>query len=286
VALAWRRAQVRDPNTLTLPASSQKALLATDIFGSGIQREKGWIAVDTSTPAVRGFFLLFDSQLTYIDGSELIRDRASQLVFPRISADTSPTQLALVNTSGAPIHTVISLYANGGQQPIGSPTSVDLRAFSGFSGAVTDLASVPSGFQGYAVVNSTDGDGAPAEVLIGLETYRRISDIAVIRALPETAILRNGYFPHLASEGGWSTTLTMVNSSSQAQVVQITADGLQGPTSPVTVQRTIPPFARLEETAESMFNLSGPNLITGYIRFELLRRRWLLFFPITMGEVA
>src|SRR5206468_5615756 len=38
--------------------------------------------------------------------------------------------------------------------------------------------------------------------------------------------------------------------------------------SSVTVERTLPQSARLEERVDQMFNLSGDALIDGYIRFE------------------
>ena len=46
------------------------------------------------------------------------------------------------------------------------------------------------------------------------------------------------------------------------------ADGIARAPSPATVERTILPGARLEESAEQMFNFGGEALITGYIRFE------------------
>src|SRR5206468_4989884 len=54
---------------------------------------------------------------------------------------------------------------------------------------------------------------------------------------------------------------------------RITADGLdqngsaQTPAS-VTVERTLPPYGRLEERADQMFDFSGDTLITGYMHFE------------------
>src|SRR5438876_1165668 len=112
-----------------------------------------------------------------------------------------------------------------------------------------------------------------SESLIGFETYRNRSDIALIRAFPESARLRTGFLAHLASQAGYLTTLTLVNFSNDSQVLRITADGLQVGGSPrtpssVTVERTLAPNARLEERVDQMFTLSGEALIDGYIRFE------------------
>src|SRR5205814_3994052 len=97
-----------------------------------------------------------------------------------------------------------------------------------------------------------------AESLIGLEIYRNRSDIALLRAVSDSARLRTGYLPHLASQAGYASRLTLVNSSNDSQVLEITADSLRAngmPLNPssVTVQRTIPPNGRLEENVQSMF---------------------------------
>src|SRR5262245_53703756 len=72
-----------NPVTLTLPASSQKALRASEIFGSPISGRTGWVELSAASSAVKGFYLVFDSALTYIDGAELSSAPAKRLVFPK-----------------------------------------------------------------------------------------------------------------------------------------------------------------------------------------------------------
>ena len=264
---------ITNPVTLTLPASSQKALRTVEIFGSKINGLTGWVELSASMPAVRGFFVVLDRDLTFIGGTELITTAASRLIFPKVSSvAVSPTQLTLVNTSSEPIHTLITLYRDSGQSVVSK--IIDLPAFSGFTRSVTDLVPSVVGFEGYAIVDSAVGsDSEGPETLIGIETYRKTSDIALIRALPEAAQLRTGYLAHLASQGGYSTTLTLINIEAQDQVVRITAEALQVSGRPripssITVERTLPPYARLQESVDRIFNLSGSSLIDGYIRFE------------------
>src|SRR2546426_5847454 len=45
---------VTNPVTLNLPASSQKALRAVEIFGNGMSGQTGWVELSVSTPAVKG----------------------------------------------------------------------------------------------------------------------------------------------------------------------------------------------------------------------------------------
>ncbi len=261
---------ITNPVTLTLPASGQIAVRAAEVFGSGLSGQAGWVEVSASTAAVKGLFSAFDSGLSFVDVGEFATP-AGRLVFPKVSGSLA-TELSLVNTASQDLQTTISLYTNDGQ--LFSAKSLIIPAYSGFTSSVAELAPSTSNFEGYAVVDSGVSPGSGmSESLVGFETYRNRSDIAFVRAFPESARLRTGFLAHLASQGGYSTKLTLVNFSSDSQVLRITADGLQVGGSPripssATVERTLPPNARLEESIEQMFGFSGEALIDGYIRFH------------------
>src|SRR5207237_8149414 len=84
-----------NPVSLQLPASSQKALLASEIFGQAITGKSGWIELTSSSPAIGGFFLLFDPQLSFIDGTGLISSTSSWLLFPNASPSSI---ISFINT--------------------------------------------------------------------------------------------------------------------------------------------------------------------------------------------
>ena len=259
-----------NPITLTLPASGQIAVRAPELFGSGISGQAGWVEVSASTPEVKGVFSAFNSGLSLIDLGEFARP-ASRLIFPKVSG-SSATKLSLVNTSPQDMQATLSLYTNDGQ--LFSAKSLAVPAFSGFTSSIDKLEPSAANFEGYAVIDSgVSPASGMAESLVGFETYGNRSDIALVRAFPESARLTTGFLAHLASGSGYSTKLTLVNFSGDSQVLRITADGLQAGGSPrtpssETVERTLPPNARLEESVEQMFNFSGEALIEGYIRFE------------------
>jgi len=261
---------VANPVTLTLPASSQRALRAVEIFGKGMSGQTGWVELSASSPAVKGCFMLFDSALTYIDGGEILSRVSRRLIFPKVS-DSSPTRVAIINTAPDAVQGIISVYENSGRL-VGTGV-LPLPALGGFTGAVNELVPLSSGSEGYMVVESQTMLGSEGpESLVGFETYRNRSDIALIRAFPEAARLRIGYLAHLASGGGYSTTLTLLNDSGYSQAVRITAQlegGFQpyGPTS-VSVERIIPSNGRLNEPVDQMFGLPGNSLTIGYIRYE------------------
>jgi hypothetical protein len=266
---------ITNPVTLKIPASGQRALRTVEIFGAGIKDKKGWVQLAPSNPAVRGFFLLFDSTVTFIDGAELQSTPAGRLIFPKISvsADSATTVSFVHNGSSSLALAAFTLYDNAGK--FVGRQYLNLAPYSGFSGPVTDLVPVSSGFEGYAVF---EGTGTPfstvSETLFGIESYRNKSDIAVLSAVSDKAQTRTGYLAHLASQAGYTTRLGLVNYSNSDQTVTITAAGLESNGSaliPATVRvdRKIPAFGRIEEKADALFSLSGNTLISGYIKFEV-----------------
>jgi len=261
---------VTNPVTLTLPASSQKALLAAEIFGNGISGQRGWVELSASTPAVKGCFMIFDSGLSYIDGSEISSKLSRRLIFPKVSS-SSPARVAIVNTAQNVVQGSISVYEDGGG--LVGTTVLTLPALGGFTGMVNELVPSSAGFEGYLVVESQTGPGSEGlESLLGFETYRNRSDIALIRAFPEAARQRTAHLAQLVSGSGYSTTLTLLNDRGYSQTIRITAQlqsnsQLYGPKL-VGVERIIPPNGRLHEPVEQMFALQGNSLTTGYIRYE------------------
>ena len=267
-----QKTQMVNPVTLTLPGSGQIASLASELFGSGISGQTGWVEIAASTPAVKGFFSVFDSRLSFIDAAEFAKP-AQRLIFPHVSTTgSSPTELSLVNTVSQAIGGTISLYENSGR--LFATRSITMPPLSGFTRSIDELVPSATAFEGYVVVDSgLIQESGTVNSLIGFETYRDRTDIALIRAFPESTSRRTGFLPHFASQGGISATLTLVNFSQDSQVLRITAEGLQAHSttrtpSSVTVERTLPPNARLREGVEPMFNLSGDMLIDGYIHFE------------------
>src|SRR6266566_3670686 len=261
---------VVNPVTLSLPASSQKALRAVEIFGNGISGQTGWIELSASTPAVKGCFMIYDSGLSYIDGSEISSRLSRRLIFPKMS-NSSPARVTIVNTAQDLVQGFISAYEDGGGL-VGTAV-LTLPALGGFSGTVNELVPSIAGFEGYLVVESQPRPGSEGpQSLLGFETYRNRADIALIRAFPEAARQRTAQLAHLVSGGGYSTTLTLLNDRGYSQTIRITAQlegngQLYGPRL-VGVERIIPPNGRLREPVEQMFGLQGNSLTTGYIRYE------------------
>src|SRR5206468_10949692 len=107
------------------------------------------------------------------------------LIFPKVSTDG--TRLTLVNTAPQAMDGTIMLYDNSGR--LAGVWGIALAGLAGCSGALSELAPVEAGLEGYAVVDAA----ARSSSLIGLETYRARSEIATLRAFPRSALLSTGH---------------------------------------------------------------------------------------------
>jgi sugar lactone lactonase YvrE len=249
--------EIANPKTITLPAQGQRALQMPEVFGPGIAGRTGWVALTTSTPAIKGFFTLFDGALTAIDGGAFNTNPASSLIFPNITADTA---ISYVNTDSNPItNAALSLFDDSGR--LIKKRVFNIAAYSGFSGPVAGLIPDAGNFTGYARLDSAGTlFSSSVAVLVGFETYRNRADIAALPAIAPDDILRDGYIGHFVSQGGYYTNLVLLNPTTQAQRVRITTDA-----SGNSVDLTVPAAARIEQRVDQLFGLSGSAVISGYI---------------------
>src|SRR5262249_43869594 len=104
---------------------------------------------------------------------------------------------------------------------------------------------------------------------------RNESDIALLRAVPESSKSILGSLPFIVSQGGYVSSLTLVNPTDETQMLRIVAEALQidsrNPFSApsLSVQRVLPPHARLEERADRMFGFTGDALVTASMHYEV-----------------
>jgi hypothetical protein len=96
-----------------------------------------------------------------------------------------------------------------------------------------------------------------------MASYSQGGDSAIVMALDDFARMRTGYAVHIASGGGYTSRLKLVNSDFVQEQLQLTFNG-------ANVQRTIPARGRLDESLDQMFGLTGGSLTTGYLSFQTL----------------
>lgn len=258
--------RITNPVVLSLPALGQRAFTASEVFGQGINGQTGWIAFQSPSTAISGLFLLFDGNLTHIDGGELPNAGQTRLVLPKVFAGPgNSSTVTFVNTTSATFDCILSVYDNSGALRV--QKVVPLAARAGFSSSADQLGAGTS-FTGYATVQSLVNHPTP---LVGMVRYINSSDSAVLTGMSGNSGLRSGYISHLVIGGGYSSRLSLVNPQPFDQFVRVTAvlsDGFNTSTS--TADRLLTARSRTEEDLTSMFGLFPANQITGYVRLEVL----------------
>src|SRR5439155_26279820 len=140
------------------------------------------------------------------------------LIFPKVQ---SSTIISFAYTGSTSRQASISLYTNDGT--LSARKIVNLTSHSGFSAPITTITPSAVNFEGYGIVEligASDG-------LVGFETYPGVSDIAAVTGIADTALQKTGYLAYLATRGGYTSTLSLVNPTPQPQTVVITAAGLE-----------------------------------------------------------
>ena len=223
--------------------------------------------LSSSNAAVTGFFLILDSQLSLVDGADLVDEPSDRLIFPNL---TQSSILTFVHTGSENEDVLLSMYANDGR--LVAQRAMTLFPLSGFSGTIGDLFPGTSLVDGSLSIQPNSAVALPT--LVGVETFKNLPDVAMVKAIALSEQSRTGYFAHLVAQGGYDSRITLVNPDSVPQIVAITAEALAvngtAQTLPsVTAQRTIPPHGRMSESVAQMFNLPAIGLITGQIRYAV-----------------
>src|SRR5205823_6080097 len=72
---------VVNPYTLVVPASGKAELRLSDLLGSGISQQHGWLEIDPSTPDVKAFSFVYDASLSFVEGVDVSSGTSNQIVF-------------------------------------------------------------------------------------------------------------------------------------------------------------------------------------------------------------
>jgi hypothetical protein len=130
---------ITNPATMSLGPGSQQAVVDTQLFGQALADRDtiGWMRVDSTAAGVVGFFLMFNSSLTLLDGADVGRATTKSFVFPEIE-DQGVTQLHVVNTSEIIADVTFDLLSSAGVSRIG-PVVRSLDFHAGVATSTTDL---------------------------------------------------------------------------------------------------------------------------------------------------
>jgi hypothetical protein len=107
--------QIVNPATLRIYGGNQLARLDTEIFGNGILQSdpNSWIRVESSGPGISGFYLMFNNDVTLMDGSYFSSLPLADFVLTDIE-DSGSTRISVANDNSVNATVDFELVTAGG----------------------------------------------------------------------------------------------------------------------------------------------------------------------------
>ncbi len=256
---------ISNPMTILLAPKQQLPRVDFQVFGEGLLRLgkfTGWFNLRSTSRQVLGFFLLFDDELNFLDGTDVSGRLFKSLIFTAVG-EQGTTQLCAANPGGQATQlTIEAVRSDGGNKAVaarsvpahGSASEVLTSLIPGITFSPTDYFKVTSGTAGISALEMMILPGKYQTALNGQN--------------PESAATLL-YAPQYAVGGGnWRTTLSIVNVDSQPGTVtvrMIADDGTpvgQSPTLP------IPARGKIFISDQNFLVNSNAGLVQGYLEIN------------------
>lgn len=265
---------VTNPRNDTIPAGSQYAPLATQIFNvpasiyDSATATTVWMEVTSPVDGLTGFFLDGNNSLDFLDGSDL-SGTGADLIVPFIeNAGGSTTEITLVNPDSAgPANVTVELVSEDGTLIRTHP--VTLPARGALQGGVASL--FPGVFDSVRTVR--------------LHSDRPIASLAFVTRQPENSLVTVGarnagspvkvlYFPQLAQGADWSTYIGIANITFSQELVTLTAYQADGTLFAAPIVQNNPVAlpvnagGSIRVDAKTLFGFADAPLQVGWIKAE------------------
>jgi hypothetical protein len=245
-------------------AKGQLAHMSSQIFGTGAGNERGWVEVVSNAPAQNGMFLLFDPEITHMDGTEASAQASEDFVFPEIlDGSRSQVELTLLNPTMVAATATLELIDTEGK--IVTLRSVQLRAKGLWSGMLDQI------FAGREIPATSYVRCRSNVALVGSAILRTADALAVSHHAGTEGIRTTLYSPQLAAGGGLFTRISVVNHSSTQVTLTIMALDESGNHHPKAstndLLKTLPGRGKITLDIAGSFGLGKTNeMATGWLK--------------------
>lgn len=260
-----------NPLKMTLAPRNQLSGLDFEFFNF-TQPVSGWVQAVSSTSGLTGFFLLGTDNGDSLDGAET-PPALTHFLFPFIAQEHGgTTEITLINPNREEAGVTLNGFSSDGEIIAGK--ELNLPPMGLLRGSIDDLfPSTPHLI--------THVRGSASQPVIGFELVQNFSlppslpskrrDAVGLNAVPALAEGKTGYFPHFFTSPEFFSFVGLVNLSSSAQNVTLTAFDSNGTplkggaiTNPRTIDLAGNGSVRL--TVKELFNL--PDTANGWIRVD------------------
>jgi hypothetical protein len=235
---------------VTIAPGGQLARLGNDLFPD--VAASGWVYVLTDSEGMQAFWLTYNDELTFLDGSEAdgYDTIGADQVIPLVAGET---ELSVINPNYVTLPVTIHLFGSNGE--IAPSVSRTLAPAGAFQDQVSDLfpAADMTGARYLRIQTNSSAAIASSAIIRG---YVVDHDGAVINGT-NVGTRRELTFPHVINGalGGakYTTILGVTNVSAVSQTVTMNFNSDSG--NVLTATRTLAPGGSLRETASDLFGL-------------------------------
>ena len=254
---------VSNPVTRALQPGEQLPIVDFELFGDGLEDAVpiAWIQITTSVEEVAGFFLMFNGNLTVLDGANMISNPITSFVFSELE-NQGFTRIDVANPNPDPATLAIDLVRADGTVRNSASFSVN-----------------PSG----ALIADVFADIFPSVEAEASDYLRVSSDRAVLpfQLLGKASQYLEGlngqdraggatrlYCPQYVVGGPWRSTISVVNLTDDTGSVTfrlIGDDGVQ-----IGASRVVPisPAGKIYIEDQEFFALGDGGIIQGYLEIS------------------
>jgi hypothetical protein len=252
---------ITNPATLTLNPNAQLPILDYQILGDGLlsSNSNGWVELQSTTVDTNGFFLIFDSQLNFMDGANFADNPLTDFAFTEIETD-GYNKISIINNNSESTGLSLELVGADGtvrgsqSQVIGANGALTADLFGdlfvGIQPDATDYVRVKSdkGVQSFHVMRQNLGD---ISVLAGQDTTTGATTL---------------YSPQYVIGWPWRTSLSVINLDPSPGVVSFRVFGQDGIQLGATNNVPIPANGKIYIDDPGFFMTPYPGAVTvGYV---------------------
>ncbi len=254
-------AGIANPVARTLSPGNQLPIVDTELFGAApsYQSASGWIRVDSDIDGVVGLYLMFDSELTRLDGASLSSTPLTHLILPEVQGQGF-TKINIVSINDQPGTVTCDLVESDGAVRASTTRSIAGKG-SVAADAFGDL------FSGVSAVSSDYIRVASALPLSAVEMLGRPGqDFAALSGLDGDNGASVLYSPQYAVGGPWHSELTLINLDPVPGTVSLSLFGEDGSQIGTTRTLNIDARGKIHIDDQSFFNAAGSEILQGFVQ--------------------
>lgn len=252
---------ITNPVVSELAAGEQLPILDWEVFGSGLLKHKsnGWVKLETSNAETKGFFLIFDSGLSMMDGANFSDAKLTDFAFTEIQPD-GYNKISIINNNPEKSDLTIDLVAADGT------VRSSLTRMIKKNGALTaDLFN-----DLFVGILPNTSDYVRVKSSIGVQSLQvmrqKTGDVSTLAGQDISASDSTLYSPQYAWGGPWRTSLSIINLDSTAGSVVLRFFGEDGLQIGQSQYLPISANGKVFIDDPSFFTTTDPKAVTaGYI---------------------